>query len=213
MKTTLKKLMRIAAVLLMVTTLLFSCRKDDGNGSEDGPHLKTLSSVSVGNQFNASGMYVNMSTGKVYSQQEAYQKQGEIDFAWFFFTPASATMQALSSPDQIAEYYNGNNGEVGADFFYNANYGFNKWQTINHSELDYTTVTPGEFNNISNGAELLQVYEENMGASTGVELDMEVNKVYAFKTRIGKQGLLLVKSITGSKTTSGSLVMDIKIIE
>ncbi len=74
--------------LLIVGVSFSSCgRSNDEDPTTTpvpGPKMKSYNDVKIGNQHSQNGTYINMYTGKVYSKQEAYQNQGEIDFGFFF---------------------------------------------------------------------------------------------------------------------------------
>ncbi len=208
MKKKVKSLM-LPALVSALFMLFNACEKENNEPGITGKIL-VYKSVKIGNQHNPIGHYVNVYTGKVYTKAEAYEKQAEIDLAFFH----AYSNSVFVGPSTLMKYAGDYVGNPLTEFIRNPSYGFNKWTVINNTGIDKkSSITAGQFDAAENAAQLMTLYGQGNPAANLVVLDAQAGDVLQVYTKNGKKGLIKVNSVTGNKDVSSVLDVDIKMVE
>lgn len=203
------KFLMLPALMSALLMLFNACEKEN-NGSGITGKILVYKSVKIGNQYNPIGHYVNVYSGKVYTKAEAYEKQAEIDLAFFH----AYSNSVFVGPSTLLKYAGHFDGNPITEFISNPTYGFNKWTVINNTGIDKkSTITAGQFDSAENAAQLMALYGKGNPAAYLVVLDAQAGDVLQVYTKNGKRGLIKVNSVTGTREVSGVLDVDIKMVE
>lgn len=164
------------------------------DSSEFGSILH-LPSVMLGAQNNPStGSFYSWGSELVYSLDEAFQNQEQINLL-YFFDLIDGENSTIASPG----------ANIDASVFPGAN-GLLNWSVRNTTRFVVSDIDEQEFNKCDNDSLILATnFEFNSGKRKAKNL--KVGDIYAFNNN-SKKGLFLVKSVSGNE--SGSIEIEIK---
>lgn len=201
-----------------VTVTIEAVDKDGNRGSSsvditvneavDPVAIEGFSAILLGAQNNSStGSFLDANTGTVYKIADARSNSALIDMAY---------LQGSQS--------NGQGAVIGSlrDASVEAIFSTNGWTTRSDTRFRNTSLTPQNFDAITDGSEITAAYsggsEPNIG-STGDPREgatsrvnkLAANTVFAFKTADGKDGVAKIVSVDAGE--SGSIRLDVKIVK
>ena len=179
------------------------------NEQPDPIAIETYPAILLGAQDNTTtGSFLDASTGLVYKIADARANAALIDMAY---------LQGSASNGQGAVI--GSLRDASVEQVFSTASG---WATRNDTRFRNTALTPENFAAITDGSELTAAYaagtEPNIGSTgdpregaTSRVNQLTANKVFAFKTSDGKEGLVKVVSI--DEGTTGSIRLDVKVVK
>ncbi|GAO29504.1 hypothetical protein [Geofilum rubicundum] len=145
----------------------------------------------LGSYTASAGSFYSSTNNTVYSQADAKANYELIDFVYFYGNTGFATIAAPNHDGAISVYNNATNGLA-------------TWTARNATKFKITLLGQTEFDGIEDDA--LIVAEENISNSSASQL--AEGDVVAFTTVDDKQGLFLVKEVTG---TGGASTITIQV--
>ena len=181
--------------------LFISCKKD----KNIEPIQKTIISynnIKIGNQNNQLGCFINLSTGKVYQFDEAFEKQNEIDLIFLH----DFAYGALISPAWVYNNY------PSSSVFLNPGTGVKFWNALRTTDLDICeSSVPNDFTSVLNFTQLETLYNQ-CGMVMGVaEHDVKKDQIIRFKTADNKIGVIKINKVQGNENIDGFIELEIKI--
>jgi hypothetical protein len=159
----------------------------------------TYSAINFGAQNNTTEkgfLSYSNSTATLYTQDEAFNHQADIDMFCFYENTAShVNLMTLAAPgSNITGIFT---GSTAPDFYTDKNVTF----------FVKTTLTPSQFDAVQNDAVILASFDPSKQFKKAKLLT--VDDVYAFKLQSGKYGLYKVIAVDGTET--GTLQIAVKI--
>ncbi len=145
----------------------------------------------LGAQSASAGSFFSTTNGTVYNATTANQNQNLIDFVYYYGVSNKATIGAPSDTDVI-------NAHVGT-----AN--FSTWSTRNKTRFTASSLTALQFDAITDDKEITAVTTLTDSKVNNLGTD----KVFAFKTEVGKQGFVKIRNLVAD--ASGSITIDVKV--
>ncbi|MBX9450104.1 MAG: hypothetical protein KL787_10470 [Taibaiella sp.] len=169
----------ILSSILMSTFIVSGCMKDEQENNS--PDYKAYKNITVGNQHNPAGCFINFKTATVYTLKEAFEHQSEIDFVFYHDDPTNSPQ--VCAPGDVG-YFSTYELELEQD----PDYGLNHWTEFNNSEVGITEITEGQFEAVSDASSLKLAIDDDYHVITSIMM-VEPAKVYKFRTFEGKAGL------------------------
>lgn len=148
--------------------------------------LGSYNNTSVGSSFASID-------GNVYSQQEAFNNQGIIDFLYWWGSTTNAT---IGAPD-----------DANANLVYtNPTFGLPQWSVKNATRFNTTTLTSADFDGINIASDITDLVNNPADTRIG---QLAVGGVIGFETVTGKKGLIRVSDIVVG--AAGEITIDVKV--
>lgn len=141
------------------------------------------------------GSFFASASGMVYSQSEAKNNSGMVDFCYYHGASNGPTIASPDNSDAQSIYDNSNTG-------------IQTWSQVNNTDFKVTSLSAGEFDAIEDDVTIL---EESDGASGSDSKKLSQGDVVAFVTDGGKAGLFKVLNITGDPNSNGEIEIDVKV--
>jgi len=166
-------------------------RIDKASGSQFGA-VQSFENIELGAQSNSQkGSFFSLSSGQVYTLEEAAANQTFIDIAYYY----DAFESTLSSPN-----------DNDAPSIFQGTYGISGWIVRNETRYNITSLDFEAFQGAQNDSLLISSYDPVNAKRKGKFV--KSGDVWAFRNCQGRLGLLYVHSLSG--TTSGSIVFSVK---
>ncbi len=157
----------------------------------------TFADKDLGNQNHATkGSFFATADGSISLTAAANSAPATIDFAHYY---GATNMATIAAPD---------NSQAQTIFT-----SMSGWATQNATKFKTSTMTKAEFDAIADGSEINAAYSASTATEASHATQLAADDVVAFSTAAGKKGLILVKSISGDNSTSGSMVITVKIVD
>lgn len=200
------KLTGIISYSLLTGFLFFcGCKKEDKTPSAPvDDSINSFASITVGNQNNPVGCFINLRNGTVYNLQDAFAAQDQIDL--IFYNDAPSNSPWFSSPADLSMY-------TTYDQYFETSdpYGVSHWSTLNTIKISNSDITSATFESMTTSTALSQTIADDYHAMIGAVPEVLPGVVYKFITFNGKAGLIRVNAVTGNAQVNGNLKMDIKV--
>lgn len=189
-----------------ITYRFYTVDKDNNSASLDlkinvgGAPGATISSYSariMGSQSNSTtGSFLATTNGIVYKIAEAKANSTLIDVLYYYGANNKATLAAPNDADAGTVYNSGASA-------------LSSWSKRNATKFEATALSEANFNSINSSTTLTAFYLTDPTASAST--DLANNDVLKFRTEAGKRGFILVKTISGTNTSSGFISVDVKV--
>jgi hypothetical protein len=175
-------------LLISASFLIYSCNNDD-----DTPAVKK---VMIGAQDNTTtGGFYSVSENKVYTMDEAYQKQDVIDILCFY-EAANGNNIAIASPgSHITGIFTGASS-------------VENWTTQNTTYFSKTALTVEQFDALSETDQLIETSFDTANDFRKAK-DMKIDDIYAFQVEAGTYGLFKVTDVV--QDSIGSVSFEVKV--
>lgn len=183
-----KKAFYFLLLALSASFLIYSC--DNG---DDTPVVKK---VMIGAQDNTTtGGFYSVSENKVYTMDEAYQKQGVIDI-FCFYEAANGNNISIASPgSNITGIFTGSNS-------------VENWTTQNTTHFTKTTLTVEQFDALAETDQLI-VTSFDTANNFRKAKDLKIDDIYSFQVEAGTYGLFKVTDVV--QDSIGSVSFEVKV--
>jgi hypothetical protein len=163
-----------------------------------GAAINTFTTQLFGSSTNPNPSFFATSTGTRYYRNTAPANASKIDFVYFY---GSTNLATIAAP---------NDDSFGTGTNQISSLNVHTWSKRNATTFKTTTLSATDFNNITSDAGITTAYTAGVNTTVVSRASgLTAGKVIAFKTEAGKQGLILVQSITG--TTAGTITLDVKV--
>ena len=166
-----------------------------------GGDINMYTAVLLGNKDNAADpSFYDAITNNRLKQSEAAASSSSVDFVYYHGETNGPTLAAPNNSQAQAQYSNQVTG-------------IQTWGVKNATKFKDITLDEAAFNAITNDTEILTAASGSVNSDTK---QLNASKTFAFITsnavgRPSKSGIVRVSSVTGSNSTSGSIVISVKI--
>jgi hypothetical protein len=172
------KFLSLAAIALFFSVSFAGCKKDDPE--------PTKNIAKLGAQINTSfGGFLSVSEKKVYTQEQAFLIQDQIDILCFYEAEGGNNIALAAPGTGISDIFIGDSSPE-------------NWTTKNQTYFTLPTaeITVADFDALKDGDAIIETYfnaEQTSGNRKAK--DMKVNDIWTFKTASSTFGILKVTSV------------------
>ena len=160
-------------------------------------NINYFQSVELGAQNNSMGSFYSLSEDSVYTLNQAFNNQNNIDLC-YFYDFIDIDENTIASPGANVD-----------ESVYPGESGLSNWSTRRTSRFKIANISDEDFFNATNDSLLLAVYGQSEGNRKAKNLQDGI--IFSFKNNDGKVGLFKVNSVLG--TDAGTINISIKVQE